>query len=109
MMAPRTTTPPTTPPAMAPTGVDLPFESFLPLVWSKPGPKLEMDVTRSDAMTEAEVKDTVTGAIEDLDVPVADDTELPVLVVDADTSTWTVRETVLSCSKEHIPASGVFM
>lgn len=74
--------PPTTPPAMAPTGVDffdLGLGSSVLFAGSRPGPKLEIDVTV--AMLEGEVNDMEgTMGLEDLAVPVAD----PPAVVEAD-------------------------
>lgn len=63
IMAARTPIPPTTPPTIAPIGVDFFFElvfegMFAPSSWPIPGSALPMD---ADLTLEAEEKDTETG------------------------------------------------
>jgi hypothetical protein len=103
IMAARAPIPPTTPPTIAPIGVEL-FFLFLfkspPLVSSKPGFEPSIDVTGLDAIFEAEVKDTVTGlsVVDFAPVAVADPIKClsaSVLCDIAERSTHQVR--ALSC------------
>lgn len=59
IIAARTAMPPTTPPTMAPMGVDFFFEFVFGLsFWLMPGAESPID---ADATLEAEAKDTLTG------------------------------------------------
>ena len=81
-MAARTAKPPTTPPTIAPIGVDFFFELGLELsFWPKPGP--ESSIVDADATLEAEAKDRLTGLALVFVVPVADTAPLKYFVSEA--------------------------